>query len=649
MRLNGRELLQRVSCRAVLTAPAEDRSWRCPKRPHRHLILDRPNVQLPLLLSATTMLCTKCQPIFDDWGSWRVLKGQGPNLTHHSISALRTSARHCRVCALFLKTVDDVPEDEEPKIEVREWIGVDGYFSVELIWTSVGSRAAAGVELSEAFGKVLHLMFKLTFLDDDDIGSIASETNSKACWSLARRWLNQCRSHSCSPYLEKIPTRLVDVGSSDDEIRLVYADDVEWLTLSHCWGGLQFTTLLKENLESFMHQIPKDALTKTFRDAMTTTRALGFRYIWIDSLCIIQDDPIDWEKEAVLMASVYGGSSLNLAAVDAPDGTFGCFSSRKPGIEACKIRINGTTWNCVPRLFAPSLTTDTPLGRRGWVLQETLLAPRTLYMGRQLVWACRELNACESFPHGISCRFSPWIDWRNLVDAWFEVVHNYSSRALTFPKDKFNALSGVSQLFAATFNATFNAGLWTTDLAKQLIWMVETDPSLRPTYQAPTWSWASIEGRVALPAGLGNDFDVFVTVQDISVDSTTPFGPVKDGRLVLRSRAPLRVSVVSKEGKWWTITTGDVQILARVYLDTSEEVEEMLFLPIIRLRQPEFDLVTHGIIIKSHAGVFNRVGYFGLDEDSQQTFNRCCAEENLFDIIAASDDEGEVLYDLIIV
>jgi hypothetical protein len=83
--------------------------------------------------------------------------------------------------------------------------------------------------------------------------------------------------------------------------------------LSHCWGEMNFLTLSRSNLEAFQAQIPQEALSQTFIDAIRISRDLGFSYLWIDSLCILQDDPNDWGRESALMSAVYGGSGLNIA------------------------------------------------------------------------------------------------------------------------------------------------------------------------------------------------------------------------------------------------------------------------------------------------------------------------------------------------
>lgn len=135
-----------------------------------------------------------------------------------------------------------------------------------------------------------------------EIAAVASFSDDVGVWNAAHDWLATCkRLHSpCSEVLvpPALPTRLIDVGSSGIEsARLCLSEtlglDTEYLTLSHSWGTQIFETLKQDNKKDFMIRIPPSALSKTFEDAIVATRRLGFRYIWIDSLCIVQDDPED--------------------------------------------------------------------------------------------------------------------------------------------------------------------------------------------------------------------------------------------------------------------------------------------------------------------------------------------------------------------
>jgi hypothetical protein len=102
-----------------------------------------------------------------------------------------------------------------------------------------------------------------------------------------------------------LPTRLIDVGGGRNSktLRLHHTtqgDVGRYIALSHRWGNpkeyRKFYTY-HSNIEEFKQKIDYHALPKTFQDAVTVTRELAVRYTWMDSLCIVQDDPADWEAE----------------------------------------------------------------------------------------------------------------------------------------------------------------------------------------------------------------------------------------------------------------------------------------------------------------------------------------------------------------
>ncbi|PSN73505.1 HET-domain-containing protein, partial [Corynespora cassiicola Philippines] len=115
-----------------------------------------------------------------------------------------------------------------------------------------------------------------------------------------------------------LPTRLVCTGLAGDRIRIVrnvdLAPGAKFCTLSHCWGGYMPLKLQHDNFARLSQDIPHEELSNTFKDALHIARRLGMSYIWIDSLCIIQDDPQDWTRESSLMAQIYETSALNIAA-----------------------------------------------------------------------------------------------------------------------------------------------------------------------------------------------------------------------------------------------------------------------------------------------------------------------------------------------
>ncbi|KAG8527742.1 uncharacterized protein KY384_007896 [Bacidia gigantensis] len=152
---------------------------------------------------------------------------------------------------------------------------------------------------------------------------------------------------------------------------------------------------------SHRSSIPMSSLPKTFHDAVSVTRALNIRCIWIDSLCIVQDDLVDWEQEAAKMASIYEGSCLTIAAVDSPDCNGGLFldsitPSAHFNITSRVASGKPRTIASVRELLQPRSNEDklhlynAPLYRRGWVFQEMMLSSRSLHFREdQMYWKCR--------------------------------------------------------------------------------------------------------------------------------------------------------------------------------------------------------------------------------------------------------------------
>lgn len=343
---------------------------------------------------------------------------------------------------------------------------------------------------------------------------------------LCRRWLQQCcTSHQrCEPEMalhSVPPTRLLEIGRNGPRIRL--AEEiargtlpVRYATLSHCWGTTDFTTLTLTNIDSFRKQIPSNVLTKTFLDAIQIARYLGFTYLWIDSLCIIQDSTEDWARESGLMTNVYGGSSLTIAASSsdtssAESGTVGCFFGRSRDWH-CQVRQSNSTvlWDVYSKApwqnvrLEPDLLTT-----RAWVLQERYLSRRTLHFTEQQVfWECHGNPACELFPRGypaaIRLEFKlAFALWKRRLTRrqWPAIVEDYSRRQLTKFSDKFPALGGLARLIQDESKDEYIAGMWRERLEYQLTWTVHSPDNNRgwtEPYIAPSWSWASATGGICL-------------------------------------------------------------------------------------------------------------------------------------------------------
>jgi hypothetical protein len=330
----------------------------------------------------------------------------------------------------------------------------------------------------------------------------------------------------------------VDPIGPDGSVKLVEpkGESGKYLCLSYCWGDATHIPKSTHQTKSqWMKEIPWSALPKTFQDAITFVRHLGHRYIWIDSLCIVQDDLADWEREAAQMASIYRNSYLTLAATASADGRGGCFFTQdeKHHAEELTVAVNGVSYTLyyretLPHFAGPDLKlTMTPLGSiqkhfplltRGWIHQERLLSPRVLHFGHQeLLWECMEehICQCQSSPiHDVNfpkTKYSVSLDSsssRNLVRFWKGMVSDYTKLNLSVPSDRLPAMAGMAKYLESSMGGSYLSGLWQESLVENMLWMSPTeeragrrtrlDPKA-PYQHVSTWSWASIEGRIVYP------------------------------------------------------------------------------------------------------------------------------------------------------
>jgi hypothetical protein len=431
-------------------------------------------------------------------------------------------------------------------------------------------------------------------------------------------------------------------------------DNLKYVTLSHCWGKGQMSLITtQDNLNQHLARIPFSRLSKTFQHAVIITQRLGFGYLWIDSLCIIQGDEADWTKQSFWMGHTYSNSTLNIIASAAADGSVGCFFDRdtaklhgyKVKARAAQDSTDLSPWNCMSTDLGYSETAESATAKRAWCFQESFLAPRNLHFAEsQLFWECRQFSACEAFPLGMDRRLTTASqvlgNWGtkytpNYFCQWFDLVGEYSARSLTYSKDKLIAVAGVAELFAFKFGLKrrgprgrgqwYLAGMWQKYLEYQLVWLVP-EGRVRPRnreLKSPSWSWASNDGNVFLA---GNeihipDAELSIVSAETMLCSDNEYGDVRGGTLKIQCRGLIAVEVTAKSELRIRRHGGHTISKSFVYPDTephgfNEDYTFIFALPCWTL----WDGSRWGLLLKSPGGlaglgIFSRVGVYKLDSE----------------------------------
>lgn len=514
---------------------------------------------------------------------------------------------------------------------------------------------------------------------------ISSDTASQSTWGLALRWLDKCtKSHpKCLQNRDARwhPTRLVEVGLDDlSKVKLHVCEQScfrqPYVTLSHCWGLHKIMTLTVNNLDSMCEEIHLSQLPKTFQEAIAITRRLGISFIWIDSLCIIQDSQEDWQLEAASMHDVYKNSYVNIAATGASNDSLGCFAERNALlVQPCKV---DAKWDWGPgnyylydSTFWRHGVTRAPLNTRAWVVQERILAPRVLHFGsHQIYWECDEINACETFPSGIPVdlnyeepRFkgqSPAVDgtrlrcfsaeWYGLLradaalnayDIWCNLLQTYTRSNLTKGEDKLVAISGVAKNMRQLLNDEYLAGLWRRHLPYHLLWFKEraSPTSFRlsnANYRAPSWSWASLDGEITThPISHINGEQILIKLLDVHITAVGPdvTGQVSGARLFLRGLLkPASWKWLDDDQLYTLILDGQNANDSYAFPDEESVLAsaDVFCLPVHTFDLGVDERRTYGLVLGSTGSgmnEFRRLGQFKVEFDDCKAFDCNMLEE----------------------
>ncbi|KAI0103024.1 heterokaryon incompatibility protein-domain-containing protein [Nemania sp. FL0031] len=471
--------------------------------------------------------------------------------------------------------------------------------SIEVCYDSVeGLIKLCGLDIymSKAIFDKLFQIFQIEEGSPPVLRITEKNPKSQACLELASHWLRDCSENhdSCNPLTEGYnkPKRLIDVGGGSREPSLVDTGTlprhIKWLALSYCWGGEPSLKLTRDTICMLRSGVAMDRLDPTIRDAIFITRSLGIPYIWVDSLCIIQDPGVEWQEQAGKMNEAYGGSTVTLVVASSKTVREGFLKDRQRQyipITLFSGNISKIT-NSPDAYLSPEWDENEdsaggPWSSRGWTMQEGLLPNRLLYYtSSQVIWRCCEE---EKFERGgrknlynqtpryeDPCWRTEWIwnldmflQFKNLKDyyltnsdswwlshskvfgLWYELIEAYSPRQFKDITDRLMALSSIAKVFGSAIQCDdYIAGLWRPDLVRGLMWRTES-ASFTPSFYStrtsndifPSWSWASI-GYESIKIHLkGVDyFAPLSKIQDVHidlVDPCQPFGMVKSGSITI--------------------------------------------------------------------------------------------------------------------
>ena len=404
----------------------------------------------------------------------------------------------------------------------------------------------------------------------------------------ARSWLTQCEQEhgqACATRHSPLPTRVIDT-SDDSKLRLLENHKVStgrYVALSYCWGeGQEFQTT-KGSLADRLEGFALTNLPKTLQDAVTISRALGIDYLWVDSICIIQDDPLDRANEIKGMANIYKNATVTITARKADSASKGflqdgadpetglwknlvplAFPIPNPAAKSIREafemprKVFGTVWLCDedPDMSA---TFRSPVDRRGWCLQERLLSSRVLSYGRWPTWRCclgtwtdggfyphnqkkerheRQFTKClaerRSRVDGLGSRQTDLHTSNQLLQSWYKLLNEYTQRGLGVKADRLPGIGGIAAETSRATSFDYLAGLWQFNLLHDLMWFARAKEWLtRPEgYVGPTWSWATVDCPVSYDE-ITEDSLALAQVMDCQIETgpSGAFGEISGGYL----------------------------------------------------------------------------------------------------------------------
>jgi hypothetical protein len=420
-----------------------------------------------------------------------------------------------------------------------------------------------------------------------------------------------------------LPTRVIRVSDQSAQLQINKTHvRGSYLALSYCWGESdedkqsKIFKLRKDNVEKLVQQINVEGLEQSVQDAIHVTRQLGFTYLWVDRLCIIQDCTDDKAREISKMATTYKNAEITLAAgtaTQASEGFLGSSPNSAPYLPQHKFVFpmengcKGTVY-----LSGKPYEPNHPLDKRGWTLQEYMLSSRMLiFSDYQLLWQCQEIELQSVTGNDAGVEYQQHLEslpWAAFDDEgepsygtheseklylWKTIIMQYTGRNLKLATDRLKAVTGITTELQKVWRDSHIYGHWERWFIELLAWNIPESNRLseRNLQRAPSWSWVSVDGRI--------EFKDAITTKDATVEILT-------ARMVtLRCRVLMYNEI---DDSYWPSLTQSFDLV-----DSAVEDE-------FRVKQPEYLLLGRSttskeeekglglIVLKTDAGTYRRVG-----------------------------------------
>ena len=394
--------------------------------------------------------------------------------------------------------------DTQVRFSLRGDLGKEYFIKVSR-YQALHSRKRTKFEVSTCAGKSLkstkrlpHILMEVDNPAAEHVFGRTSNTDTSCqkTYEKIRNWLVTCKGEHRSCYLNETvgsderPALVLDVTLSLEQIDIIKLQCVKdmkrapfiYAALSYCWGTVQPNALKISNLGHYLAGIQLSSLPKSLQDAVVVARKLHIQYLWVDSLCIIQDSEEDMIHEIARMESIYSNAYVTISASCAIDCNAGFLGVQSPAKKSCTVPFrcnNGEVGQVSVSALDPSQNIDyastEPIHSRAWTFPESFFSRRMIiYSKHQLFWVCGETWGKDGGRISREEYFSRELSSRSLrepkTDDWVDVICEYLSRKLTNHSDKLPAISSIAASFAQRTNDIYLAGLWRSKLLHELCW-----------------------------------------------------------------------------------------------------------------------------------------------------------------------------------